>query len=141
MSAWRKAPENAEKNRRTAAEWYRANGERARDRARRWGIENPELKRAADRDYRAANRGRINAHIKKYKIRKRKAVPLWANLDAIAKIYQLSEQLTRSTGVKHHVDHIYPLQSPRVCGLHCESNLRVIPALDNLKKGNRLPVG
>lgn len=35
-----------------------------------------------------------------------------------------------------HVDHIVPLQSNWVCGLHCEANLRVIPGAENESKRN-----
>ncbi len=44
----------------------------------------------------------------------------------------------RETGIKHHVDYFYPLQGKTMCGLHVETNLRVIPALDNLRKSNRI---
>lgn len=27
--------------------------------------------------------------------------------------------------------------SKKVCGLHCEANLRALPAVDNISKGNR----
>lgn len=42
-----------------------------------------------------------------------------------------------ATGRKFQVDHIVPLQSKIVCGLHNEFNLRVIPASVNGSKGNR----
>lgn len=65
------------------------------------------------------------------------ATPEWADQDAIAKIYEELERVEAETGVVHHVDHIVPLISKKVCGLHCEANLRVFPAFDNLSKGNR----
>ena len=34
------------------------------------------------------------------------------------------------------VAHVVPLQSKKVCGLHCEQNLAVIPKLDNCRKKN-----
>lgn len=43
------------------------------------------------------------------------------------------------TGKAVHVDHIYPLNSPIVCGLHVEDNLRLLFAGDNIAKGNRMP--
>ncbi len=65
------------------------------------------------------------------------AVPAWANKFFISEAYHLAKLRTEITGFKWHVDHIVPLQSDLVCGLHVEHNLRVIPARDNLTKNNR----
>jgi 5-methylcytosine-specific restriction endonuclease McrA len=68
---------------------------------------------------------------------KRNAIPAWANMKNIEALYQKASELTSSSGVKWHVDHIVPLKSSLVCGLHVESNLQVITATENIKKGNR----
>jgi hypothetical protein len=52
--------------------------------------------------------------------------------------YLIAETLSAVTGVKQEVDHIIPLIHGSVCGLHCVSNLRVIPASENRAKSNKL---
>ena len=68
---------------------------------------------------------------------KLEATPVWADGDAILGFYTLANTLSISTGVVHHVDHIVPLNSKLVCGLHCQFNLQVLTSLENLCKGNR----
>ena len=65
-------------------------------------------------------------------------MPAWADLNAIKAIYKKASELSKSNGIKWHVDHEIPLKHPLVCGLHNEFNLRVIPARENQSKGNKL---
>ena len=68
---------------------------------------------------------------------KKMATPPWADVDAIRAVYGLAAEATCKTGKQHHVDHIVPLQSRLVCGLHVPANLQVIPREKNQAKGNR----
>lgn len=69
--------------------------------------------------------------------RKIMATPKWADMNSIADLYLSADELTKSTNVRHSVDHIVPLNSPIVCGLHCEHNLRIITLSENCSKRNR----
>lgn len=88
----------------------------------------PDIRPTLDKD--DARRLWDRAAVKKY------ATPIWANADLINKIYEEAKHLTNTTGIKHEVDHIIPVRHPLVCGLHVETNLRVIPAVENLQKSN-----
>lgn len=104
-------------NRHLAAEYRKANKDKAAIKRKGWEAE---------------NRHRLNARAAKRRFAIRQAVPAWADLDAITLIYQEAQQ-----GDGLHVDHIVPLQSDLVCGLHVHHNLQVVTASENLSKSNR----
>lgn len=66
----------------------------------------------------------------KYNAAKLQRTPPWANLDKIKEIYDNCPE-------GYHVDHIVPLQGGLVSGLHVETNLQYLPAIENIKKGNK----
>ena len=100
------------------------NAEASRVWRRRWAKDHPEVYRAARANRRA---------------REMDPMPPWVDADAIQAIYAERERIVRETGVKHHVDHIYPLQGKNVCGLHVPWNLQIITAAENCRKSNRVP--
>ncbi len=57
--------------------------------------------------------------------------------EEIRGIYEEAERLTKATGIKHSVDHDIPLRGKMVSGLHVHTNLKAIPLVDNIRKGNR----
>ena len=67
-----------------------------------------------------------------------KQIPKWANMKAIDAIYAEAARIAKETGVEVEVDHIVPLKSKLVCGLHCEANLWVLPKWVNQEKSNKV---
>ena len=85
------------------------------------------------KDWCLKNRAKINAREAKRRATKLRATPSWANLELIEKIYEQSRKMSIEQGVEYHVDHIVPLVSKLVCGLHCEANLQILV----ISKNNR----
>lgn len=102
----------------------------------RYYIDNKELVSKRIAGYKKENKDVVNADKAKRKALKKKATPSWSDYSTIKGMYELAS-LFNEVGVLMHVDHIVPLQSDSVCGLHCEANLQLLPASDNISKGNR----
>jgi hypothetical protein len=87
------------------------------------------------------NPGVVNHTCMRRHAAKMQRVPKWLtaqDLAAIDALYQSCRDLTRATGIKHHVDHIYPLRGKAVSGLHVLSNLRIVTAAENCSKQNKV---
>ena len=136
-----------------AAEDSKNNADKVASRRRKWAEKNADkislerkikredpLCRKLDNERRALHKRLhpeiANAAKAKRKASKLQATPKWADNNKVKELYKLSVELTKSTGIQHHVDHIVPLMSRIVSGLHWEGNLRVIPAIDNIRKSN-----
>ena len=98
---------------------------------------NPEPLRASLRKWKKNNPHKVRADGMRRIATKLNATPKWANKFFIEEIYDLAQRRTKVMGYPWHVDHIVPLRSKIVCGLHVENNLQVIPANLNQSKNNR----
>lgn len=92
------------------------------------------------KQYRKTKAGLYAYHTSLRRKRCQVATPKWADLAAIRAIYLECEQITKSTGIEHHVDHIIPLKGRRVSGLHIHTNLQIIQKTENLSKRNAFVV-
>lgn len=117
---WNKKNPNC--NKETSKKWYEKNKNKAHQAVKTWG-EN--------------NRARKRFYVAQYRANKKQATPPWSDEREIALIYEKALHLTLETGIPHHVDHIYPLNSKYMCGLHVENNLQILTAKENIAKGNR----
>lgn len=116
---------------------YIKNAEKIRAATRRWEKANPEKVNASKRKWEKNNPGICNEKTARRFAAKRRATPKWANQFLMEEVYDLAVRRTKTTGFKWNVDHIVPLNSSVVCGLHVENNLQVIPKVVNCSKSNR----
>lgn len=114
---------NKEQSLRKSAENKRANAPRERARRRAWNKAHPEYCLAA-RAFRRA----LEAL----------ATPPWVDRAALQEKYAIAAQATARTGLKHVVDHFYPIKHRLLSGLHVPWNLRVIINHANSMKHNKV---
>ena len=94
-------------------------------------LENHTKSKEERRAYYAANKEDYYYRKAMRRAAKLKATPKWFEQDLVAIVYKKAKEL------KCHVDHIVPLQSTLVCGLHCWANLQLLPEDINKSKSNR----
>lgn len=121
-----RTPEDIARQRREAAARYRAR--------------HPEKALESVKRYNKNNLPKLAAYSARRRATKAKATPKWlssSDHDMMAGAYQYAKQLRDASGYDWHVDHIIPLCSKIVCGLHVPWNLQLLPAKENHRKGNR----
>lgn len=99
-------------------EWFHANKQKAKE------IQNKYIKSEGGRKKRLESTLRRQQRVKT-------ATPVWADLEAIKQIYENCPE-------GYSVDHIVPIYSQIVCGLHVHYNLQYLTAVENVKKGTKL---
>ena len=97
---------------------------------RRWCQDNKQRLRIKNKEWLKKNPGIRAAMRARYRANKKKATPTWAEHSMIRTVYK------KARDYAGEVDHIVPLQSEIVCGLHVWANLQILPPSMNASKGN-----
>jgi len=128
-------------------EWHKAHAERNKDKLREyqrdWYKANRSRVKEKSAEYARNNRAAFTARANRRRASLLAATPVWLTDEDsrnIQAVYMMSERLAKCVGIPHEVDHIVPLKSELVCGLHVPWNLAAIPKTLNRSKGNRLKV-
>jgi hypothetical protein len=95
---------------------------------------NLEKHNAKNRAWRYQNKGYYAGEAAKRRATKLQATPAWLTVEQIQSI----QDFYLSCPKGFHVDHIVPLKGKEVRGLHVPWNLQILPASDNISKGNRI---
>lgn len=140
--AWEKAHPEYRKSERSKAiqkKWRIENREYLKSCVYQWRKDHPGECAEIAKRYRRNNMDKVLFRNRQREILEKTAMPPWANRGKIQEIYATAKRLTRETGIRHEVDHIYPLRGKFAWGLHVEGNLRIITGSENRKKLNKMP--
>ena len=127
--------DNKETVKKRGKKYYDAN----KDKMAKWGAQYRAANKVAitlkGKRYAKANPHKVNANGAKYRSSKLQATPGWYEHERIILLYKRAQDMT-AMGIPSHVDHIYPLTSNWVCGLHCIDNLQLLSPSENIRKSN-----
>jgi len=132
---------NPAASKKRSTEWARANIDRVKITQQRHNEKCGERRRAGSRAWQKANLAKDAERSARQRAVERRATPEWADRRYIKLFYEMARLESERTGRPVQVDHIVPLNSPVVCGLHVEHNLQLLFARDNIAKGNRFNGG
>lgn len=115
-------------------QWAARNRDKTRAASLAWVNANRDKVYADNKAWRAANGKKMLAYTRKYQAAKLRATPSWLTAEQVSEMIKIYENCP----VGFHVDHIIPLQGKKVKGLHVPWNLQYLPALENMRKGNKV---
>lgn len=133
VTDWQK--KNPDRVKQLYSEYYERNRDKVDAKRAEWRDQNKEkvsqYVKKASRTYYHNNKQTHFALSAKRRAAKKQAIPPWAELDIIRQLY------AKASEFGFEVDHVVPLQSDLVCGLHCWHNLQLLDPTLNRSKGNR----
>lgn len=90
-----------------------------------------EMQSRRHEKWRAKNAGHVRSESKKRKLKVKQATPPWFESKNVETVY------IKAVEFGFDVDHIVPITSDIVCGLHCHDNLQLLHKSINCSKKNR----
>jgi hypothetical protein len=84
--------------------------------------------------WRLSNKATVNARNMRRYAAKLNQCPPWVNKEHLERIKQFYANCPKG----YHVDHIIPLQGKEIRGLHVIWNLQYLPAIENIRKSNKV---
>ena len=129
------------KNSHKNAEWRERHPEKMAEYKKAWSEKNKEKAKHNLKKWKSANKHKVLADFHRRRAQQINATPIWyGELDDF--VFQEAALLAKlrhySTGIKWHVDHMIPLMAKQAKGLHCASNIQVIPETLNCVKRNTM---
>ncbi len=118
VKAYQKSENHKKSIRKSSKTYYHKNKKKRAISRKKWAIKNKKI---------------IALHSRMRGKRVKQATPKWVNKKELYKIYQ-------NCLPGYHIDHIIPITHPLICGLHVPWNLQYLPAIENIKKSNKLEV-
>lgn len=124
--------DNIKKEKETKTLWRKSNKDSHNENGRRWAENNREKRRhvvmKSQRKYPDKKRER-DARRRYTKNRATLDSPVYKS-----QLYIIYKNCPKG----YHVDHIVPINGKEVCGLHVPWNLQYLPAVENIRKSNKL---
>lgn len=119
-------------------EYYKTNSLTLKQKRKDYYKDNHDKVITGNRQWRLKNREKCKTrNLVRYQNIKN-ATPPWltdVQILEIELIYAKCKEISRMTGVLHHVDHMFPVGYKDVSGLHVPWNLQILTASDNSAKG------
>ena len=130
--------ENREERNKNSREYHHKNKEIRNANRRAYRLNNLETEKAKAKTPEALAKARFyTAERRRIKVATINLLTL-ADKIQIQTLYKQASLLQVVTGVKWHIDHIFPLKSKFLCGFHHPSNLQILDEETNQTKSNSL---
>lgn len=134
--AWKAA--NSDKQRESERRWYEDNTDLAKQRAAEWKKRNPDKVSANSKKRYEAMPEYFYSAVHARRAAAKQATPTWSDKEVVDEFYRAVRAMNKQFGAGvFSVDHVVPLKSSVVCGLHSHTNLQVLLRKDNIAKNNR----